>query len=102
MEQDTRRRRILLLASAGVVVVTLAVLYLLGTALLPLGLSVIIAYVLLPVAWLLERVMPWRRSRPGLSRGYCRRSHLSRRAGHPGRGTGADCPSHRGAEPGLR
>ena len=69
MDQDTRRRRCLLLASAAVVIVTLAVLYLLGTALLTLGLSVIIAYVLLPVVRLLERVMPWRHSRPGLSRG---------------------------------
>ena len=69
MDQDTRRRRYLLLASAAVVMVTLAVLYLLGTALLTLGLSVVAAYVLLPVVRLLERVMPWRRSRPGLSRG---------------------------------
>ena len=69
MDQDTRRRRYLLLASAAVVIVALAVLCLLGTALLTLGLSVMIAYVLLPVVRLLERVMPWRHSRPGLSRG---------------------------------
>ncbi len=69
MDSDIRRRRRLLLASAAVVIVTLAVLYLLGTALLALGLSVVIAYVLLPVARLLERAMPWRRGRPGLTRG---------------------------------
>ncbi len=69
MDQETRRRRILLLASASVVIATLAVLYLLGTALLTMGLSVVIAYVLLPVARVLERGMPWRNKRPGLSRG---------------------------------
>ena len=69
MNQDVKRRRRLLLASAAVVIVALVVLYLLGTVLLTLGMSVVIAYVLLPVVRLLERVMPWRRSRPGLSRG---------------------------------
>ena len=69
MDQDLKRRRVLLVASAAVVIITLAVLYLLGTALLTMGLSVVIAYVLLPVVRLLERVMPWRSSRPGLSRG---------------------------------
>jgi predicted PurR-regulated permease PerM len=69
MDQDTRRRRLLLLSSAAVVIVALAVLYLLGTVLLTLGLSVVIAYVLLPAVRLVERAMPWRRNRPGLSRG---------------------------------
>jgi predicted PurR-regulated permease PerM len=69
MNENIRRKRLLLLATAALVVVTLAVLYLLGTAVLTLGISVVIAYVLLPVARLLERAMPWRRSRPGLSRG---------------------------------
>ena len=69
MEQDIKRRRFLLLACAAVVMVTLAALYLLGSVLLPLGLSVVAAYVLLPVARLMEGWMPWRRSRPGLSRG---------------------------------
>ncbi len=63
------RKRLQLLAAAAVVVVTLVVLYLLGTVLLTMGISVVIAYVLLPVARLLERAMPWRRNRPGLSRG---------------------------------
>ena len=64
-----RRKRLHLLAAAAVVIVTLAVLYLMGSTLLTLGISVVIAHVLLPVARLLERAMPWRRSRPGLSRG---------------------------------
>ena len=69
MTPDMKRKRFLLLAAATVVVVTLALLYLLGTVLLVLGISAAIAYVLLPVAHLLERVMPWRNRRPGLSRG---------------------------------
>ena len=39
------------------------------TVLLTLGLSVVIAYVLLPVARLLVRAMPWRHDHPGLARG---------------------------------
>ena len=51
------------------IIATLAVLYTLGSVLLPLGLSLVVAYVLLPVARLMEGWMPWRRGRPGLSRG---------------------------------
>ena len=69
MNEDIKRRRRLLLASAAVVVVALVALYLMGTVLLTLGMSVVIAYVLLPLVRLLERAMPWRRNRPGLSRG---------------------------------
>jgi len=69
MEQDIRRKRFLLLACAAVIIATLAVLYTLGNVLLPLGLSLVVAYVLLPVARLMEGWMPWRRGRPGLSRG---------------------------------
>ena len=69
MNENIRRKRLLLLATAALVVVTLAGLYLLGTVLLTLGISVVIAYVLLPVARLLERGLPWRHRRPGLSRG---------------------------------
>ncbi len=69
MRQDIKRRRLLLLAAAAVVIMTLAALYLLGTALLTVGLSVVIAYVLLPVVRLLERLIPRRRERPGLVRG---------------------------------
>ena len=64
-----RRKRFHLMAIAAMVAITLAVLYLLGSVLLTLGISAIIAYVLLPVAQLLEQAMPWRHRRPGLSRG---------------------------------
>ena len=69
MEPSLRRKRLLLLGAAAVLVATMAVLYLLGTVLLTLGISAVIAYVLLPVAKLMERGMPWRRNRPGLARG---------------------------------
>ena len=64
-----KRKRVLLLGTAAILVVTLALLYFLGSVLLTLGISAVIAYVLLPVAKLMERGMPWRRSRPGLARG---------------------------------
>lgn len=66
-ELTQKRRR--LIAAGAVVVATLLVLYLLGSVLLTLGISVVVAYVLLPVARLLERGMPWRDRREGLSRG---------------------------------
>ena len=68
MEAGMKRKRLLLLAAAAVVVVTLTALYFLGTVLLTLGISAVIAYVLLPVARLLERGMPWRNRHPDLSR----------------------------------
>ena len=61
-------RRSLLFATVFVAVLTLLVLYLLGTVLFTLGLSAILAYMLLPVVRLIERGMPWRRNRSGLSR----------------------------------
>ncbi len=64
-----KNKRICLAATAGILVATLLVLYLVGAVLLTLGISVVIAYVLLPVAKLLERVMPWRQARPSLARG---------------------------------
>ena len=69
MEQSLKRKRYLLLGTAAIVLVVLAVLYLLGSVLLILGISAVIAYVLLPVAKLMERGMPWRQNRPGLVRG---------------------------------
>ena len=69
MEPSLRTKRLYLVGAAAVVVVAVAVLYFLGTVLLTLGISAVIAYVLLPVARLLERGMPWRHSRPGLARG---------------------------------
>ena len=69
METELSRKRRHLIAVAAIVIVALLVLYLLGTVLLTLGISVVLAYVLLPVARLLERGMPWRHRREGLSRG---------------------------------
>ena len=59
----------MLLASAAVVLGALLVLYLLGTALLTLGLSVVIAYVLLPLVKRLEGLIPGMSNRPRLGRG---------------------------------
>ena len=50
-------------------VITLVALYLQGSVLLVMGISVVIAYALLPLARLLERLMPWRQHRPDHSRG---------------------------------
>ena len=67
-EFDITRKRLLLLAAAAVIIAALLVVYFLGALLLPIGLSLVTAYVLLPVARLLERAMPWRNRQPGLSR----------------------------------
>jgi len=69
MQPSLKRKRYLLLGTAAILVAAVAVLYFLGTVLLTLGISALIAYVLLPVAKLMERGMPWRRNRPGLARG---------------------------------
>ena len=69
MDTELRQKRRRLIAAGAVVAATLLVLYLLGTVLLTLGISVVVAYVLLPVARLLERGMPWKDRREGLSRG---------------------------------
>ena len=68
MVSSTRHKRMMLLATAAAVIVVLVVLYLLGSVLLTIGLSAIIAYTLLPAVKLLERGMPWRRRYPDLSR----------------------------------
>lgn len=69
MQPSLKRKRYLLLGTAAILVAAVAILYFLGTVLLTLGISALIAYVLLPVAKLMERGMPWRRNRPGLARG---------------------------------
>ena len=69
MEPSLKRKRFLLLGTAAIVVAALVVLYFLGSVLLTLGISAVVAYVLLPVAKLMERAMPWRQGRPGLARG---------------------------------
>ena len=69
MRQLMMGNRPWLLAATAVLLVVLAVLYFMGPVLLVLGLSLVIAYVLLPVVRLLERGLPWRRDRPYLARG---------------------------------
>ncbi len=62
------RERAHLAAFAAVLLLALALVYVLGSVLLPLGISIVIAYVLLPVARFIERRLPWRHGRPGLAR----------------------------------
>ena len=69
MPFNLARERAHLAAFAVVLFVFLAMVSVLGSVLLPLGISIVIAYVLLPVARWLERWMPWRHDRPGLARG---------------------------------
>ena len=69
MPLNLGRERAQLAAFGVVLLVALALVFLLGSVLLPLGISIVIAYVLLPVARVLERWMPWRHGRPGLARG---------------------------------
>ena len=57
-----------MLAATAFLVATLALLYLLGSVLFTVLMSALIAYVLLPLAQLLVSWMPWRESRPELSR----------------------------------
>lgn len=66
---DLTGKRRLLLAAAAIVIVTLLAVYLLGTVLLSLGISLVIAYVLLPPARLLERGLPRAAARRGWNRG---------------------------------
>lgn len=62
------RRQILLLVAVALALIALVLLYLLGTALIALGISFIIAYMLMGPVRLIERAMPWRKARPALSR----------------------------------
>ena len=69
MPFNLARERAHLAGFAVVLLLFLALVSVLGSVLLPLGISIVIAYVLLPVARWLERWMPWRHDRPGLARG---------------------------------
>ena len=62
------RERAYLALFGLIVVLFLAVVFWLGSLLLPFGISVVAAYVLLPVAQFLERLVPWRHNRPNLTR----------------------------------
>ena len=58
-----------MLSATAVFAVALILLYVLGSVLLTILLSALIAYVLLPLRDVIVRTMPWREKRPGLSRG---------------------------------
>ena len=68
MPFNLSRERAYLAAFAVFLVALVALIFWIGSVLLPLGLSIVIAYVLLPVARLIERWMPWKADRPGLAR----------------------------------
>lgn len=58
-----------MLSAAAVFAVLLLLIYMLGSVLITVLFSALIAYVLLPMTNVIVRVMPWRESRPELSRG---------------------------------
>lgn len=64
-----KRKRFLMVVSALLFAALVVLLYLLGSVLFPVLMGAIIAYILLPLTNILVRPMPWRESRPGLSRG---------------------------------
>ena len=69
MDQELKRKRFLMLSAAGVFAALLLLVYVLGSVLITVMFSALIAYVLLPLANVMVRVMPWSDRRPGLSRG---------------------------------
>ena len=69
MNQDLKRKRFLMLSATAVFAVTLVLLYVLGSILITILFSGLIAYVLLPLRNVIVRAMPWRDKRPELSRG---------------------------------
>ena len=58
-----------MLSTAAVFAVLLLLIYMLGSVLITVLFSALIAYVLLPLTNVIVRVMPWSESRPELSRG---------------------------------
>ena len=62
------RERAYLLGFGSLLIFFLLTVFWMGSVLLPFGISVAIAYILLPVVRFLERRMPWRRRRPDLAR----------------------------------
>lgn len=68
-DQELKRKRFLMLSAAALFGAAVVSLYLLGSVLITVLFSSLIAYVLLPLTNMLTRPMPWRESRPGLSRG---------------------------------
>lgn len=60
--------RTVLLAALATVIAVIIVLYLMGDLLLAFGFSGVVAYMLLPLVKLIERLIPWRERWPGLAR----------------------------------
>ena len=69
LDQEIKRKRFLMLSATAVFAVLLLLLYVLGSVLITVLFSALIAYVLLPLTNVIVRVMPWRESHPELSRG---------------------------------
>ena len=63
-----RRRKWNLVLAGGTVVGVFLLLYWQAGVLFPFAISAVLAYVLAPLVRILERAMPWRHRRPGLSR----------------------------------
>ena len=69
MDREIKRKRFLMLSAAGVFVGLLVLLYFLGSVLITVLFSGLIAYVLLPLTNVIVRAMPWSERHPDLSRG---------------------------------
>ncbi len=69
MNQELKRKRFLMLSAVAVFAALLVLFYVLGSVLITVMFSALIAYVLLPLANVMVRVMPWSDRHPGLSRG---------------------------------
>ena len=69
MNQELKRKRFLMLSATAIFAAALVLLYVLGSVLLTILFSALIAYVLLPLRNVILRAMPWRDKHPGLSRG---------------------------------
>ncbi|MYA59739.1 MAG: AI-2E family transporter [Chloroflexi bacterium] len=67
-DRELRRKRFLMLSAAALYGAAVVLLYLLGSVLITVFFSALIAYALLPLANVITRPMPWRESRPELSR----------------------------------
>ena len=63
-----KRKRFLMLSAASLFGAAVVLMYLLGSVLITVLFSALIAYALLPLANVITRPMPWRESRPELSR----------------------------------
>ena len=63
-----RQQRLGLVLAGAIVVAVVLLLYWQAGVLFPFAVSGVLAYVLYPAVRALERVMPWRTRRPGLSR----------------------------------